>query len=275
MPADRPSRPRPTPSGAHRQHRSATRPNPSGVHHLHDRATLRALVRGAGVGPGDRVYDLGAGPGTITAALARTGAAVVAVERDSRYAHELRRRFADVPRVRVVEADLRTVRLPHEARVVASIPFATSSALVAQLLDRPGRPCAGADLLVERGFALRVATRRPRSERAAWWAARHELRIVRTVGRGAFAPPPSVDAALLRIRPRAPLGADAERRLRALLRTVYGGRHARAAAVARRFAGPRAGTILLRAAGADPDAHPLEIPPHVWAAVAAGGRDRA
>jgi len=230
-------------------------------------------VRGAGVGPGDLVHDLGAGPGTITAALARTGATVVAVERDARYARELRRRFDGHPRVRVLEADLRTIRLPREARVVASIPFATSSAVLALLLDPPGRPCAGADLLVERGFAIRAAGRRPRSERAAWWAARHELRFVRTVARGAFAPPPAVDGALLRIRPREPLGADAERRLRALLRTVYGGRHARAAAVARRFAGRRAGTLLLRDAGADPDAHPLAVAPHVWAAVAAGGRD--
>lgn len=255
MPRSRPSRPR---------------PNPSGVHHLHCPATLRALVRGAGVGRGDLVHDLGAGPGTITSALARTGATVVAVERDPRYARELRRRFAAAPHVRVVEADLRTVRLPHGTRVVASIPFATSSTLVARLLDPPGLPCAGADLLVEHGFALRIASSRPRSERAAWWAARHELRIVRTVGRAAFAPSPAVEAALLRIRPRQPLGTDAERRLRMLLRAVYGGRHARAAAVARQAAGRHAGPRLLRAAGADPGAHPLAIAPHVWAEVARG-----
>ncbi|MBB4660690.1 rRNA adenine N(6)-methyltransferase family protein [Conexibacter arvalis] len=253
--------------------RASSRPraNHSGIHHLQSSAVLRALVRSAAIEPTDRVYDLGAGPGTITAALARTGAQVVAVERDPRFARELRRRFDGDARVRVVEADLRTVAVPRDARVVASIPFATSSALVARLLDPPGRPRVGADLIVEHGFARRLAGR-PRSERSAWWAARYELRVARTVGRRAFAPAPAVDAALLRIRPREPLTADAERRLRALLRIVYGGRHARAGTVARRFAGRTAGPALLRAAGADPAAHPLAVAPHAWAAVAAGPR---
>ena len=246
------------------------RPNHAGIHHLACRRTLRALVRGAALPPGQLVYDLGAGPGTLTAALAAAGAHVVAVERDARFAATLRRRFADDPRVRVVEADLRTVALAPGARVVANLPFATSGAVVAQLLDRPRRLCAGADLLVEEGFARRLASSRPRSAAAAWRSARHEISIARTVPRDAFAPMPLVGAALLRIRPRRPLDAAAERRLRTLLAAAYSGRHQRAAAVARRAAGRRAGPRLLAAAGVALDAHPLEVAPHAWAEVARG-----
>jgi 23S rRNA (adenine-N6)-dimethyltransferase len=245
--------------------------NHPGIHHLRSTAALRTLVRSADPSPTDLIYDLGAGPGTLTVALARTGARVVAVERDPRFAAALRRRFADRDRVDVVQADLRTVRIPRRARVVANLPFATSSAVVARLLDPPGALRGSADLIVEHGFALRTADPRPRSAQAAWRAARYEITIVRRVPRTAFAPPPRVDAALLRIRPRAPLDTDAERRLRALLAAAYGGRHRRAATLARTAAGRRAGPRLLADAGVSPDCVPRDVPAHVWAVVARGG----
>lgn len=53
---------------------------------------------------GARVLDFGAGIGTFTAALS-SRADVVAVEPDPHFAPQLRARFADNPRVTVVEAD--------------------------------------------------------------------------------------------------------------------------------------------------------------------------
>ena len=245
------------------------------MHHLSSPSVLRAIVRSAGLGPADHVFDLGAGPGTLTAALARTGATVTAVERDPAFVRDLERRFADFAHVRVVAGDLRAVPIPRRARVVANLPFATSGALVARLLDPPGRPRAGLDLLVEHGFAIRMSARSPRSARSAWWAARYELRLVRVVPRTAFAPAPAVDAALLRIRPREPLDRDAEHRLRALLAAVHRAPHARAAAVARRYAGRRAAPSILRAAGVDPGAAAAHVAPPVWAAVARGEPPRS
>ncbi len=250
--------------------RTRPRANHAGIHHLTCRRTLRAIVHGAAVPPGALVYDLGAGPGTLTAALAASGARVVAVERDARFAAVLRRRFADHADVRVLQADLRAIAIPRAARIVANLPFATSGAVVARLLDPAGAPRAGADLVVEEGFARRLSSRRPRSAQAAWRAARYELALVRRVPRAAFAPAPGVDAALVRIRPRPPLTPAAERRLRALLAAAYSGRHQRAGALARRAAGRHAGPRLLAETGVALDAHPLEAPPQAWAAVARG-----
>lgn len=252
----------------HRPRRA--RGNPSGVHHLCSESVLRAIVRSAELCPGDHVFDLGAGPGTLTAALAASGALVTAVERDPRYARELRRRFRGAERVRVVEADLRTVRIPPRARVVANLPFATSGRLVATLLDPPGRLRAGIDLLVEHGFALRLSAPLPRSAHGAWWAARYEIRLARRVPRTAFDPVPGVDAALLRIRAREPLDRASERRLRQLLGAAYGRPRSRAARIARRFAGRNAGPALLRSAGIDPDLSAALVPPSAWAVVARG-----
>jgi 23S rRNA (adenine-N6)-dimethyltransferase len=247
-----------------------SRPNPAGVHHLRSGPVVQALVRSADPRPGDAVVELGAGPGTLTAVLARSGAAIAAVERDPAYARELRRRFRDHPHVRVVEADLRRHPIPRNAKVVANLPFATSSTLVARLLDPPGPPRAGVDLLVERGFALRLGARLQRSPRSAWWAARYDIRLTRTVPRGAFDPPPAVEGALLRIRARPALDRAAERRLRELLAAVHRRPDTRAATLARHAAGRRAGPRLLHAAGADPQQPAGLVAPHAWAAVAAG-----
>ena len=55
-----------------------------GQHFLIDPNTTRRIVDAAGVGPGDRVVEIGAGVGTLTRALVATGARVVAYEVDER-----------------------------------------------------------------------------------------------------------------------------------------------------------------------------------------------
>ena len=55
-----------------------------GQHFLIDPNTTRRIVDAAGVGAGDRVVEVGAGVGTLTRALAATGARVVAYEVDER-----------------------------------------------------------------------------------------------------------------------------------------------------------------------------------------------
>src|SRR5918912_4555072 len=47
-----------------------------------DPNTVRRMARLAGVGPGDQVVEVGAGLGSLTLALAETGATVTAVEVD-------------------------------------------------------------------------------------------------------------------------------------------------------------------------------------------------
>lgn len=179
-----------------------TRPNPSGLHLLTARRPIHQLVSAALLGPGDLVIDFGAGPGAITAALAATGARVLAVERDARFARRLSRRF-DGHNVRVVHADLRRVPLPHRPfSVVASIPFAVSTTLLRRLLGDRRVPLRGAELIVEWGFARRVTAECPDRAETARWAARYQLTLRRRIPADSFSPPPAVDAAQLSIRPR-------------------------------------------------------------------------
>src|SRR5438105_5480672 len=77
-----------------------------GQHFVVDPNTVRRIARLAGVGPGERVVEIGAGLGSLTLALAETGAQVTAVEID----HHLVEMLLEVVAahgVDVVEGDAR------------------------------------------------------------------------------------------------------------------------------------------------------------------------
>ena len=67
-----------------------------GQNFVADPNTVRRIAHLAGVGPGDRVVEIGAGLGSLTLALAETGATVTAVEVDRGLAAVLREVVADV-----------------------------------------------------------------------------------------------------------------------------------------------------------------------------------
>ncbi|MFL5909613.1 MAG: ribosomal RNA small subunit methyltransferase A [Gaiellaceae bacterium] len=170
-----------------------------GRHALRSRAFAQQLVREAGVGAGDLVLDLGAGGGILTAALRDAGARVLAVELDPGLADALRRRFAGDADVHVVAADAARVPLPGEPfAVVANLPFAHGTAILRRLLDEPAVPLQRLDAIVEWGLAEKRSRVWPSTQLSCYWGAFHELSIARRVQRDAFAPPPSVDAAVLR-----------------------------------------------------------------------------
>ena len=74
-----------------------------------DPNTVRKIARIADVRSGDIVLEIGAGLGSLTAALAETGAQVIAVEVDRGIVPVLREQMANIPNVEVVEADAMTL----------------------------------------------------------------------------------------------------------------------------------------------------------------------
>lgn len=111
-----------------------------GQNFVADPNTVRRIARLAGAGPGDRVVEIGAGLGSLTLALAETGAAVTALEMD----HHLIGLLADVVAgagVRIVEADAMSVDWDDLLGVapgwalVANLPYNVATPLVADLLD--------------------------------------------------------------------------------------------------------------------------------------------
>ncbi|MEP6763970.1 MAG: 16S rRNA (adenine(1518)-N(6)/adenine(1519)-N(6))-dimethyltransferase RsmA [Gemmatimonadaceae bacterium] len=179
-----------------------------GQHFLHDDATLDAIV--AALGPiGDRtVVEIGPGRGVLTDRLAAAARRVVAIELDKMLAQHLRVRYATMPHVSIVEADVLTVLL-HELGgddyvLVGNVPYYITTPILFQALERP-RPNV-AVYLVQREVAERMAAP-PGSKTYGALSVNVQsvanVELVRHVPPSAFHPPPSVDSAVVRITPRA------------------------------------------------------------------------
>jgi 23S rRNA (adenine-N6)-dimethyltransferase len=191
----------------------AVRPRSSrgrGQHFLRSGKLAAELVRAAQIQREDLVLDLGAGTGVLTTALARHAGRVVAVEIDPQLATELRGRMPDVE---VLNEDALRVPLPDQPfKVVANLPFDGATAILRRLLD-PRAQLASADVIVEWAVACKRAAVWPSTQLSAYWGAWFELSVARRLPRCVFAPPPRVDAGVLRIvRRAAPLISLRERR---------------------------------------------------------------
>ena len=238
-----------------------------GRHFLRSRALADDIVREAAVADGDLVLDLGAGEGMLTAPLVAAGVRVVAVELDGSSVAVLRSRF---PQAEVVHGDATRAALPEQPfSVVANLPFGVGTAVLRRLLDDPSVPLQRADVIVEWGLAAKRAAVWPSTLAAVYWGAWHELELVRRVPRSCFAPPPSVDAAVLRVRRRAEPLVPVERAAayHGFLRAAY-----RDAPVVRTVPAARK---LAAQLGFDRRARARDLDARQWAALFTAGRRAA
>ena len=190
------------------------RSQPLGQHFLGSEQLAARLVRDSGVGDDDRVVDIGAGTGLITAALATSAATVIAVELDPVLAARLVRRFERIPNVTIFGADVRDVPLPRTPyRVVANPPFGQTAAVLHRLLDDPGGGLVRADVVVQWQVArhrARVSEGGPADLLGATWDPWWQFARGRRLPAACFRPRPSVDAAVLQITRRAVPALPAE-----------------------------------------------------------------
>ena len=181
-----------------------------GQNFILDRQLLARIAAIPGNLDGERVYEVGPGPGGLTRALLETGASVVAVERDRRCIpalEELRKQFGD--RLEIVETDALKVderALAGEgAHVVANLPYNVGTALLLKWLSGPWPPWwRSLTLMFQKEVAERIVAQAGsdsygRLSVAAQWRSRP--RIAMTVNRSAFVPPPKVTSAVVHIVP--------------------------------------------------------------------------
>ncbi len=112
-----------------------------GQNFVADPNTVRRIARLSGVAAGSHVLEIGAGLGSLTLALAETGASVVAVETDGRVVPVLRT-VVEPAGVEVVEGDALTMDLagllaerdPGPWSMVANLPYNVATPLVLRML---------------------------------------------------------------------------------------------------------------------------------------------
>lgn len=201
------------------------RPDTSlGQHFLVDENLVDLAIREGGVTPDDVVLEVGAGPGVLTAALARHAATVHTVEIDRRLEPLLESTIPAGSDVRVWWGD--AMRLPLETfdpaptLLVANLPYNIATPLV---VDSTWRlpSLRGWCVMVQREVADRWAA--PPGDRlygapSALLGVCTEVTFRRNVGRDVFAPPPRVDSSLVALRRTGP---GPEPRLRQIVRAAF------------------------------------------------------
>jgi 16S rRNA (adenine1518-N6/adenine1519-N6)-dimethyltransferase len=181
-----------------------------GQNFVADGNTVRRIARLAGVVPGTRVLEIGAGLGSLTLALVEAGARVTAVEVDRHVLPVLRRQVEPLG-VTVVEADARTLDFAEVLgtepgwSMVANLPYNVAVPLVMRVLEEAPQ-VESLLVMVQREVGERLAAR-TRDEaygavsvKVAYWA---EATVVGKVSSSVFIPRPRVESVLVHMDRRA------------------------------------------------------------------------
>ena len=201
-----------------------------GQHFLNDRRILERIVDALELTGTETVIEIGPGRGSLTALLAPRARRLVSIEIDRALAKSLRERFANLPAVEVIEADVLTVDLASvaagsEFKLVGNVPYYITTPIIFHALQSP-RP-SRAVYLVQREVAERIVA--PAGS-DAYGALSVNVQAVALaamlfrVAAGAFHPPPRVDSAVVRIDPRADpvVTPDEEASFRRFVQNAFG-----------------------------------------------------
>ena len=246
-----------------------------GQNFVSDPNTVRRIARMANVGAHDHVVEIGAGLGSLTLALAETGARITAIEIDHGIAPVLRDVVKDLPNVSVVvgdalELDWNEIIPPgSKAVVVANLPYNVATPLVADLLDAVPQ-ISRFVVMVQKEVALRLASSVGSSDygaisvKVAYWAT---ARVLGDVPPSVFIPRPKVTSSIIEITRRETPAVGphiAPQQLFKVIRTGFGQRRK----MLRRSLAAIATPENFALAGVSPEARPEELDVHQWGRLA-------
>ena len=177
-------------------------------HFLHSPSALLAIRDASDVHPGDVALEIGPGRGALTEVLLDFTSKVIAVEKDRELVMYLRKRFSkaisagylDLVEQDILDFDpeiLTSYKIPY--KLVANIPYYITGAIIKKFLSAKCQPELMV-LLVQKEVAERIVARDGKESILSLSVRAYgEPHYVATVPRGAFAPPPHVDSAIISI----------------------------------------------------------------------------
>lgn len=179
-----------------------------GQHYLLDQAILDQILKAAEISEGELVVEVGAGPGILTAALAKAGADVLAIEYARDFCRLLQAEYHNWRNVHVLcddalRIDFATLEKegqPYQ-KMVANIPYQITNPLIRKILA-PGSPIKIAVLMIQKEVADRLVAKPGSSDRGLLTVMIEyygSIRKITDVPASSFWPSPKVESAVVRV----------------------------------------------------------------------------
>jgi len=203
-----------------------------GQNFLTDSNLLEAIVRTAAPLAGERILEVGAGTGVLTRKLLEAGCRVTSIELDHRLCSYLRHAFADEAGFELVEGDackldLDTVMGGEPFRIIANLPYACSSVLIANITRLTVLP-SELFILLQKEMAARLSATSGTKEYGALSVVVQlvfGVERLRKIPPEVFTPPPEIESTLVKLTRRPDAVSQACRRdLARLVRIGFGQR---------------------------------------------------
>lgn len=180
-----------------------------GQNFLIDANIVQGIVDAANVQENDRVLEIGPGIGTLTQALAETGAEVTCVELDKRLPEVLAHTLDAYDNVRVIQGDILKVNIPEimgnkPFKVVANLPYYITTPIIMALLEKH-LPITDIVVMVQKEVAERMAAQPGGKTYGALSVAVQYYtvpEIALYVPPRSFMPPPEVDSVVVSCKVR-------------------------------------------------------------------------
>jgi len=185
-----------------------------GQHFLKSKTALSAIIDASDPQDDNIILEIGPGEGVLTEALLGFAGKVVAIEKDERLIPYLKEKFAkyiENEKLEIIEKDILEFNpeilsfYKHPYKVVANIPYYITGQILRMFLETKYQP-ESMTLLVQKEVAERIVAK-PASAGGDGKESLLSLsvkvfgepKLIKTVPRGAFAPQPNVDSAILKI----------------------------------------------------------------------------
>jgi 16S rRNA (adenine1518-N6/adenine1519-N6)-dimethyltransferase len=182
-----------------------------GQHFLIDSFYIDRIIEAANISPSDNILEIGPGTGNLTSELCKTGAYILAIEKDSSMIPHLNKKLKIYDNVNIVEGDIRRIDMvdilnekPGIWKVVANLPYYITNYMIVSLLENKK--------LFERillTIQLEVAERLTASPGSKIYGAitlfadyHSSMEIIEKLPPEAFFPIPKVHSSIIRILPR-------------------------------------------------------------------------
>ncbi len=185
-----------------------------GQHFLTDGSIADAIVDLADIHNGEHVWEIGPGPGILSAALLARGAKVRAFELDKRMAEILASRFQTnfslvLKDILKVDWTAELAAYPAPIKLVANIPYQITSPLL-YMLEEHSASFQCIVLMLQKEVAERLSAKPGKKSYGLLTlrlGLKYDTQIKIMVGKEYFDPVPKVDSAVVLMRPRAILAS--------------------------------------------------------------------